>query len=183
MPLLMNFAAFQAGWFACILGAANGRPWLGVGIVALAVGLHMRAAPRRDRESYLILGAAVLGTLLDSVVVAAGWIDYASGTLMPGVAPYWIAALWVLFATTLNVSLRWLHGRYVLAAALAAGFAPVSYLAAESLGALVITNRPAALLSLAALWALALPALFALARRLDGQLADAPARGAAVTVR
>jgi hypothetical protein len=29
MRLLVNFVAFQLGWFACVLGAAQGLPWLG----------------------------------------------------------------------------------------------------------------------------------------------------------
>ncbi len=37
MRLLLNFAAFQIGWFACVLGAANGFPWLGPVVVAAVV--------------------------------------------------------------------------------------------------------------------------------------------------
>ena len=29
MSVLANFLVFQAGWFATVLGAANGAPWLG----------------------------------------------------------------------------------------------------------------------------------------------------------
>ena len=56
--MLANFILFQIGWFACVPGGANDRPWLGAGIVlaivALAVGwavltpLLVRLARRFD---------------------------------------------------------------------------------------------------------------------------------------
>jgi hypothetical protein len=39
--MLGNFVAFQTGWFACVLGAANGMPWLGVIVAVLVVGWHV----------------------------------------------------------------------------------------------------------------------------------------------
>ena len=57
---------------------------------------------------------------------------------MAGLAPYWIVALWMLFATTLNVTFRWLQPRPALAAALGAVFGPVSYIAGAAVG--VITS-------------------------------------------
>ena len=38
MSVLANFLVFQAGWFATVLGAANGAPWLGpVAVLAAAI--------------------------------------------------------------------------------------------------------------------------------------------------
>ncbi len=48
---LVNFVAFQAGWFACVLSAANGRPWLGVLVVGLIVALHLRTARRAQSRT------------------------------------------------------------------------------------------------------------------------------------
>ena len=48
---LINFASFQAGWFSCVIAAANGLPWLGLLVVCLIeVG-----APE-----LVVLGAVVL---------------------------------------------------------------------------------------------------------------------------
>ena len=41
---LINFAAFQAGWFACVAGAAHGLPWLGPLLVLPVAGWHLANA-------------------------------------------------------------------------------------------------------------------------------------------
>ncbi|ADE13504.1 conserved hypothetical protein [Nitrosococcus halophilus Nc 4] len=117
MAVLINLFAFQVGWLACVLGGAYQLPWLGTTLAAIFVGLHvaMTRAPRRELR--LILLAGVIGTVWDSFLVTMGWLHYPSGTFMVGMAPHWIIALWMLFACTLNVSLRWLKGRWWLATA------------------------------------------------------------------
>lgn len=83
-------------------------------------------------------------------------------------APWWILALWALFATTLNVSLGWLRSRLLLAGVLGGVAGPFAYWAGERLGALSLREPVAALGALTLGWAAILPALLALARRLDG---------------
>ena len=57
-----------------------------------------------------------LGLVFDSLLVWQGWLQYSSGImLLQNLAPYWIVALWGLFATLLNVSLRWMRGRWGIA--------------------------------------------------------------------
>jgi hypothetical protein len=69
--------------------------------------------------------------------------------------PLWLVSLWVLFATTLNHSLRWFQ-RHLWLAVLAGGIAgPLSYLAGDRLGALQVSIPLLPVLSLT--WALALP--------------------------
>jgi len=168
MRVLANVVAFQVGWFACVLGAAAGQPWLGPAIVAAAVAAHLGMARRPGAEAGLIALMGMLGTLLDSVPVAAGWLAYPHGQMVAWFAPVWITALWALFATTLNVSLRWLRGRYWLAGLLGALAGPASYAAGAALGALEVRSAAGALSGLAALWGLALPGAVWLAQRLDG---------------
>ncbi len=171
--LISNFVAFQLGWFGCVLGAANGTPAIGPVIVLAAAGLHLRLAARPVREAALLLAAAAIGLVFDSALVRAGWLSYPNGILWAGTAPYWIIALWVAFATTLNVSLRWLRGRPWIAAAFGAVGGPLSYLAGARLGAVEILDQQAAVAALALGWAAITPLLVALARRLDG-VADEP---------
>lgn len=168
MNPILNFFAFQAGWFACVLGAANGRPWVGVLVTLLVVGLHLRCAKRPVPELKLMAAALVMGLLLDSILVANGWLTYSAGMIGAGLAPYWILALWVLFASTLNVSMRWLRGRPVLALAMGALGGPLSYLAGARLGAVQFAQGPAPFVALAVGWAVAMPALAWLAEQLDG---------------
>ena len=168
MSVLFNFLMFQAAWFATVLGAANGAPWMGPVAVLAVVAAHLRRTRQPGVESRLILGSVLLGLLGDSLVLATGWISYPNGLWVPGIAPYWILALWAVFATTLNVSLRWIHGRYALAAVFGAIGGPLSYLAGAKLGAMTIVATAPALIALALLWALAMPMLAFLAARYDG---------------
>ena len=164
----INFALFQLGWFACVLGSAKGRPWTGPAFVAFALAVHLRS-PERRREAGLIACAALGGTALDSVLVSAGIYRPASGLLLPWLAPPWITALWFLFATTLRHCLGWLAGRYTLAALFGFLGSPMSFLAAERLGALSLPadGRPMSLFTFAWTWALAMLGLLWLTGRLD----------------
>lgn len=168
MHALTNFVAFQIGWFACVLGGAHGWPLAGVGASAAVIARHLRAARAPVREGALLAAATLYGAVFDSTLVAAGWLAYPSGTHVAGAAPYWIVAMWPMFATTLNVSLRWLHGRAALAALLGASGGPLAFLGGEALGGVTFLERGPALAALAAGWAIALPVLGVLARRCDG---------------
>jgi len=168
MKLLLNFAAFQAGWFACVLGAAKGLPWLGPVVVAAVVALHLATVRRPLPELYLVLAAMAIGLVVDSLLLATGWLRYPSGLWLSGLAPYWIVAMWALFATTLNVSMGWMRGRPVLTVLMGAVGGPLSYLAGEKLGAIELVQPLPALAALALAWALAMPLLMRLAARFDG---------------
>jgi len=111
--------------------------------------------------------AVLTGLVVDSLLVASGWLRYAS-PVPAGLAPYWILAMWALFATTLNVSMRWLQGKTGLAVLLGAIFGPLSYVAGQRLGALEFIDFRAGALALAAAWALAMPLLMLAAARFDG---------------
>ncbi|MEE4216976.1 MAG: DUF2878 domain-containing protein [Xanthomonadales bacterium] len=168
MNAVINFAAFQFGWFATVLGTANGMPWLGPLTVLGVVALHLRRARRPAVEARLLMIALLLGTAVDSLVLAGGWISYPNGAWLPGFAPYWIITLWALFATTLNLSLGWMKQRYVLAAAFGAIGGPLSYLAGAKLGAMSFIATVPAAMALALAWSLAMPLLVYIASRLDG---------------
>lgn len=168
MNLLINVVAFKIGWLASVIGAANGLPLLGPAAVILAVTIHLRLVNNPSRELLLIALTGVIGASWDSVMVTAGWVTYPAGTLISGVAPYWIVAMWMLFATTLNIAFRWLQSKPLFAAALGAVFGPLSYYAGEKTGAIVINDPTATMVALAVAWAVLLPGLLSLARHFDG---------------
>ena len=168
MKILLNALAFQLGWFACVLGGAYELPWLGTLTAALIVSWHLNQAQRPAKEFTLLAAVGALGAVWDSLLVAAGWLSYPSGTLMPSTAPHWIVAMWVLFASTLNVSLRWLRGRWVIAALLGATAGPLAYYAGAGLGGVVINKPLHAYAALALGWAAFMPLLSILSRRYDG---------------
>jgi hypothetical protein len=168
MPLIINAVMFQAGWLACVLGAARGQPWIGAVAAGLIVAWHLAHAVQPTQELALVALTALLGALFETLLVQAGWVGFGTGVLVAGVAPYWMVALWTIFATTLNVSLRWLRPHWWLAALLGAIGGPVSYYAGARLGALQFGSAGAALAAIGLGWAILAPTLLAAARRLDG---------------
>lgn len=172
---LINFVLFQIGWFSSVLGGANGMPWLGPLAVLAVVAIHLRLAHRPLPELMLLLGCATIGAAFDSVLVANDLVGYSSGLFAASFAPYWIIAMYMSFATTLNVSLRWLRDRPLTAAVLGLVAGPLTYLGGAKLGGIKFLDQDAALIVLGAGWALMLPALLLAAKQLDG-IEAVPAR-------
>ena len=168
MKAIINFVAFQLGWFSCVLGAAHGRPWVGPLAVTIVVAIHLLLMRRPGPELRLIFSAMAIGLLADSLLLASGWVAYPNGEWIPGLAPYWIVAMWALFATTLNVSMRWLRIGLHVSMIMGAIGGPLSYLAGAKLGAIQLTETVPALFALAVIWALALPLLVLISSRFDG---------------
>ena len=172
--LLLNLISFQAGWFACVLGAAQGWPWTGAAVAILLTALHAWRAPHPKPEVALAALVVLAGACWDSALALSGWLVFSS---VPAASPWrylappWIWAMWAVFATTLNVSLRWLRARRMLASALGGAAGPAAYWAGARLGAVHLVEAGRALSALALGWALMLPAFLALARRFDGMQA------------
>ena len=156
MSILVNFLLFQLAWFACVLGGANAMPWLGPLVVLGVVAYHLTRSAEPRMEAALLVTAGVIGTVFDSALVSTGWLAYPSGQWFPSMAPYWIIAMWVAFATTLNVSLTWLRGRAPLAVAFGAVGGPAAYYAGAKLGGVTFEEPALALAALSAGWALTL---------------------------
>jgi hypothetical protein len=156
---LLNASAFYIGWFACVLGAAQGYPLLGPLIGAVLLAWHLLLTPTVMREVQLLLTAGIAGSLLDTLMMWGGIYTFV-GSVTSWVCPLWITVLWMIFATTLHSSLSWLRDRYVLAACFGALGGPLSYYAGARLGAVILPPDPRpSLLILAAAWGVALPVL------------------------
>ena len=168
MAFVANFLLFQFAWFASVLGAANGMPVAGPAAVLLVVTVHLRIAERPASELMLVCACGLFGALFDSLLVSSDWVAYASGMFAAGLAPYWIITMWMSFATTLNVSLGWMHGRPLLAAAVGFVAGPLTYLGGAKLGGIQLVDQAMALAALAVGWGLMMPLLLNLSRKLDG---------------
>ena len=124
---LLNFLAYQLAWFACVLGAAHDLAWAGAAFALAVTAVHL--ALRLDAsELRLVVCAAAIGFLVDSVLVRAHFVEFAS-TSWDGWAPFWMVSLWMAFATTLNHSLRWLSSRPWVATLFGAMGGPLAYFA------------------------------------------------------
>jgi hypothetical protein len=168
MLLLVNFVIFQVAWLSSVIGGAQNMPWLGPVTVFIALAVHLRFARKPFEEIALVVICALIGATFDSMLVAAGWVTYKAGLFSDYLAPYWIITMWMLFATTLNVSMRWMRGKPKLAAFFGFYGGPAAYLAGQALGGIVLTNQFAALTALAIGWAVMMPMLMWLSENLDG---------------
>jgi hypothetical protein len=159
----INLAVFKAAWTAVVVSAAAGTPVIGVIAVATAVGIHLWYSDNPETEISLLLAAAALGFGWESVLVLVGLVEYSSGNWMPGLAPYWIVSMWVLFATTLNVGMRWLRRSTTIAAVAGAIGGPLAFFAGASIGAVELVSPAIALIAIGIGWAVMLPLLVKLA--------------------
>lgn len=106
MRKILNVVGTQIGWFACVLGAAKGLPWLGLVVAAVCLVLHLLWSTDRVRESQYILTVGLLGMVIDSLNKITGLLSYNGDMLnIAWLAPLWIGALWLQFASTMNLSL------------------------------------------------------------------------------
>ena len=166
--VISNFILFQLGWFACVLGAAYQLPWVGCLFVAAILMLHLNLADKPSLELRLMLITLLIGGVWDSLMVSFGWLSFDIGMFNSYLAPYWILAMWMLFASTLNVSLRWMKQRYVVAALLGLLAGPLAYYAGSRLGAVSMPDPLAASLVIGLGWFIIMPLLMLLSNHLDG---------------
>ena len=167
--LIVNVVLVQAAWFACVLGAAQGRPWLGPAAVAVFLAGHVTLAPfggDRRREALLLAGAALIGILADGTLVAAGLLGFPPAARGAAPLPLWMVALWPNFAAMLHGPLARLTPRPRLGAVLGAAGGPAAYASGAALGAVTWPRGAAAgLAGVALAWIVATPLLFGLAQR------------------
>ena len=165
--LAVNVVGVNVGWFACVLGAARGAHWLGPAVVGGLLALHLALNRPRRAELLLAVAGGAFGFAFDSLLIAGGFYEAERWVLPAPLTTVWLVALWVDFALVLNVALRWLQGRWVLAAALGFVGGPAAYYSGQRLGA-VRLGSPVwrSLLVLGAAWAVALPLLLWAARAL-----------------
>lgn len=165
---VIYFGLGQAGWFACVVGAARGQSWIGILVVAVLIALHLLRVARPFDEAKLLVSVMLIGGIWDSSLVSAGLLTYPHGTLVEGSAPGWIFAMWMLFAAQFNTTYQWLKTRIGAAAILGATAGPLSFRAGAALGALRFAKPWPAASALAIGWAVLLPLIVILSRRWDG---------------
>ncbi|MBM4133270.1 MAG: DUF2878 domain-containing protein [Nitrospira sp.] len=171
---LFNFIAFQVGWLACVLGAASAHPTAGPVLAAILLTLQVRSADHPPNLAFWLLTVGLLGAVLDSLLALAGLFSFRPGYLPTWLCPPWLFFVWMTFGSTLPSSLAWLAEHPRLAAGLGAAGGPLSYYAGSELGALQLSEQiNLSLLILACLWALLMPGLFVLMRKLSPPLATA----------
>lgn len=163
--VFLNVILFQGAWFAAVLGASKGVPWLGP-LMTIAVGaLHLSINANKNGEIRLLLISGVIGFLFDSLLIATEVFRPVPHLYPPPWSPPWMVSLWLNFAMTLNVSLAWLKHRYLLAALFGAVGGPLAYLSGAKLGATETVPSSNGLLILAIGWLVITPLLVFIAEK------------------
>jgi hypothetical protein len=133
--------------------------------VALAWLLtHIALHSQRLTELRVVLVCGAVGLLVDATLTASGWLIL---THSQWGLPFWLYVLWGCFAATLNNAMHFFQNRLRLAALLGAVFGPLSYYAGTAFDRLAFPSAWSSLMVLAGVWAVLLPALLYLARRLS----------------
>lgn len=171
--IIQNFVLFQLGWLGCVMGGASqNMAWVGVAMVGSIIAVHLLRASSARQEVMLILVTVVLGTAWDSLLTSLGMYEFKSGMFITDIAPYWLIAMWALFATTLNVSMTWMKGRYLLAALLGLVGGPLAYYAGYKLGAVNFENTLNTLVTVGAGWFFIMPLLVLLSEKFNGYVSE-----------
>lgn len=181
----INFAVFQAAWFASVLGAARGWVWAAPAGALVALAVHLMLTHSRRKELMVLLSVASLGIAADALLVLTGVVAMRHESFNMAATILWFASLWISFATTLNSSMSWLtrlrHQRILVACLFGAIGGPMAYLAGQRLGAISL-SRDSSLLVLAVEWAGLTPLAVAIAARLGADPSIAGPRGAHPTI-
>ena len=170
-----EFAAFQAVWLACALGAARGSNVPGLLAASTFIALQVLRQPSRP-AILAMLASGIVGFVVESLLAGTGVLRYAASWPSPHLAPAWIVALWMAFGITLATTARLLTAHALpKAGILGAVFGPLSYVAGAQLGALDFAAAGWITVSaVAAIWALSFPGLLAL--RLWLEMGSSPCR-------
>lgn len=166
---LINVALFQAAWFAAVMGAARGMLWLGPLAMLPTLAVHLALQDDRRREVKLLLTAGILGFAFDTALVVGGVFTPLQHLFPRPFSPPWMVCLWLNFAATLNVSMAWLRGRYLLATLFGAVGGPLAYYSGARLGATEALPTTTGMLILAVGWGIMTPLLVWLARTFSGR--------------
>ena len=125
---LLNFSWYQLLWFTAVLGGSS-LEWL----LALLLVMHLGLVASWRREALLMTGVGMIGASMDALLTSMGYFEFASAGLLP--IPLWHVAIWIGFAGTLRHSMHFMVERPRLMTIGAAIFAPLTYLAAQRMGA------------------------------------------------
>lgn len=191
-PYIRNLVLFKLGWVACVMLAAAGRPVMATLVVAAVVVAHLATVPVKSKESMLLVSAALIGMIWESLLVKFGIVSYSGYADATALAPHWIVAMWVLFATTINHGLRWIKRSWVVASAAGLIGGPLAFFSGAQLGAVEFSNTALALAAIGVGWAVLLPTLALVADTIidsvwleprDGLPTDAKPAGAVAATR
>lgn len=120
---LQNLLVYQFGWLFTALLVQAGHPRWALGVLMVLFAFHAVTLASR-RELRMCAAVALLGYSIDSLFTYYQQIVFVPKAEL---APLWLLALWLLFASTFEHCLRFMFTRVWLAALLGAAFGPLTY--------------------------------------------------------
>lgn len=159
---LFNSALFYIAWLVCIDQATGPYPYSGPILIAFLLAIQLYFSKERLLETILIASVALFGTIVDSIYIHIGWIDYKGGyENFQGIIPLWMTSLWAFYATTINHSLAWAKRSFWLMFVLGGFGGAASYSVAFKLGAATLHVPVAqALIVIGIVWSFVFPFTF-----------------------
>ncbi len=156
-----NALLFNVAWLCCVLGGDI----VAVSSAAAVLFVHVRYIGGDWREILLILQILVLGFFVDSILMRSDVLLAPASVSMP---PIWLMCLWVIFATTLNHSMRWFHSHFVIAMLLGGCMVPLSYYAGTRFTDFSLADPVfVSMAIIGSVWALVFPLCLWLAQRFE----------------
>jgi hypothetical protein len=143
-------------------------PWLGFVTVIAIFFWHLSQAKQAKQELQLLLITLIIGGTFDQIMLNHQLVSYQAHGWTNTIVPVWILALWAEFVTVLNVSLRWMKGRWLISIVFGAIGGPLAYMGAEKLGAVTLNHLPVSYIVLSLGWAILTPLLLKLSQKFDG---------------
>jgi len=157
---ISNFILFQLAWFITIFSATYGMPYIGMLFTLLWMMGHLSfISPNREKEIKLLIFSALVGYILESILVLSNIVSYPTQAQFGFLAPVWMVTLWINLAATINFSLSWLKNSYIITSLMAAIAGPLAYSAGAKIGAIIIDDINA-LIVISIMWSIAMPLLF-----------------------
>jgi len=151
---VFNLLFHNCAWLLCVLGG-NRLIWLSAPLVVCytIVLIHNESLSIRSLAVPFLLGIGV-----DAILSGLSVFQFENHF---GLIPLWLTVLWLSFATTFSLSLKFLASNWKLAAAAGAVAMPLNYLVGEKLGAVQFgPDRLVVGIVLGLIWATLFPALF-----------------------
>jgi hypothetical protein len=157
-----NVISADIGWLACIAGAAQGHPWLGLVVVPILFGIHIAAIETHKIRAVFIvaLTTMIIGFLMDTLLILFGTVEPNRWIIPAPFTTLWDIMIGANFSLMLDTSLRFLQKKPLAAAFLGALSAPGAYYAGDRLGALSLSEPLfSSLLWVGVVWFFVMPCL------------------------
>lgn len=165
--VLCNLLSIDIGWLACILGASHGYHWLGLIVVPILFVIHITLIETHKIRTVITVALITMGIgfFADTLLIVLGAVEPKRWIVPPPFMPLWDLMIWANFSLALDVSLRYLQKKPLIAAILGAALAPGTYFAGDRLGALHFSEPIAlSLVWVGAVWLFVMPVLSLTAR-------------------